>query len=89
MFDLGFGLGEVIVLVLVSLIVIGPHDLPNFFFKIGKFIGNIRNMATDFKNTMDDMAHEQEINQIKKHLEEQKLTLQNSAQEISNLDKKS
>jgi|GEM_PF-5648578 len=69
MFDLGFGIGEIIILVLVALIVVGPYDLPNMLYKTGKFFGNLRNMASEFKYAMDDIAHEQEIEHTKKQLQ--------------------
>ncbi|MFT6072256.1 MAG: sec-independent protein translocase protein TatB [Alphaproteobacteria bacterium] len=69
MFDLGFGIGEIILLALVALIVVGPQDLPNLLYKAGKMIGNLRNMASEFKYAMDDIVHEQEIEKTKKMLE--------------------
>jgi sec-independent protein translocase protein TatB len=71
MFDLGLGIGEIIVLVLLALIVVGPKELPQLFYKIGQFIGRLRAMASEFQNTMDDIAHEQEIDKAKKMIENQ------------------
>jgi sec-independent protein translocase protein TatB len=86
MFDLGFGFGELIVLALVALIVIGPHDLPHFFFKIGKFISNIRNISSDFKQSIDDIVHEQEIDKIKKDIEAQKINIPQETSHSMNSD---
>ena len=71
MFDLGLGIGEIIVLILLALIVVGPKELPQLFYKIGQFIGRLRAMASEFQNTMDDIAHEQEIQKHKKMIENQ------------------
>jgi sec-independent protein translocase protein TatB len=71
MFDLGLGIGEIIVLIILALIVVGPQELPNLFYKIGQFIGKLKGMASEFQNSMEDIAHEQEIQKIK-HLIEQK-----------------
>lgn len=74
MFDLGFGIVEIVVLALIALIVVGPKDLPNLFYNIGNVLGRLRKMVTEFKFAMDDIVHEQEIEQTKKSLEMQQKT---------------
>ncbi len=68
MFDLGLGMGEIIVLILLALIVVGPQDLPNLLYKTGQFIGRLRAMASEFQHNMDDIVHEQEIQKTKEAL---------------------
>lgn len=70
MFDLGFGIGEIIILALMALIIVGPNDLPKLFYNIGNLLGKLRRMASDFKFAMDDIVHEQEIEKTKKALEQ-------------------
>src|ERR1700677_5038361 len=41
--------GELCVLVVVAIVVIGPKDLPRFLRKAGQFAGKIRRMATDVR----------------------------------------
>ncbi len=75
MFDLGLSIGEIIVLVLLALIVVGPKDLPHLFYKAGQLIGRLRAMASEFQYAMSDIVHEQEIKKAKDSLEnQQKLT---------------
>ena len=69
MFDLGLGIGEIIIIAIIALLVIPPKDLPRFFYKVGQFIGRMRSMASEFKYTMEDIAHEQEIDYHKRHIE--------------------
>lgn len=71
MFDLGLGIGEIVVLIVLALIVVGPQELPQLFYKIGKIIGRLRAMAMEFQHTMDDIAHEQEIEKAKSLIESQ------------------
>jgi sec-independent protein translocase protein TatB len=66
MFDLGLGIGEIIVLIVLALIVVGPQELPNLFYKIGQFVGRLKAIASEFQHNMEDIAHEQEIEKIKK-----------------------
>jgi sec-independent protein translocase protein TatB len=73
MFDLGLGIGEIIVLIVLALIVVGPAELPNLFYKIGQCVGRLKAMASEFQNSMEDIAHEQEIQKIKTLMETQNL----------------
>ena len=41
--------GELCVLVVVAIVVIGPKDLPRFLRKAGQFAGRLRRMATDVR----------------------------------------
>lgn len=45
----GLGLGEIIIIVLVALVVIGPKDLPKMLRKVGKYAGKLRRMAADLR----------------------------------------
>jgi sec-independent protein translocase protein TatB len=45
----GRSFGELCVLVVVAIVVIGPKDLPRFLRKAGQFAGRLRRMATDVR----------------------------------------
>jgi sec-independent protein translocase protein TatB len=45
----GMSFGELCVLVVVAIVVIGPKDLPRFLRKAGQFAGRLRRMATDVR----------------------------------------
>lgn len=77
MFDLGLGIGEIIVLIVLALIVVGPQELPNLFYKIGQFVGRLRAMASEFQSNMDDIAHEQEIQKVKNLIEQEQAIKKN------------
>lgn len=48
MFGLSFG--ELCVLVIVAIVVIGPKDMPRVLKKMGQFAGKIRRMASDVRS---------------------------------------
>jgi len=52
----GLGWGELIVVGIVALIVVGPKDLPMMFRQLGKFTARARQMGRDFSRAMDDAA---------------------------------
>lgn len=54
MFDIG--LGEVIALAVIALIVFGPDHLPNAASQAGKFVRQIRQLATDARKEISDSA---------------------------------
>lgn len=66
MFDLSWS--EMAVIMLVALIVIGPKDLPKVARTIGQWTGKARALARDFQRSLDDMAREAELDEIKKSI---------------------
>lgn len=67
MFDIGWP--EMAVIMLVAIIIIGPKDLPRMARAIGKWTGKARAMARDFQRSLDDMAREAELEDIKKSID--------------------
>jgi len=54
MFDIGFS--ELMVIGVVSLIVVGPKDLPGMFRTVGRYVGKAKGMAREFQRSMEDAA---------------------------------
>ena len=54
----GLGWGEMVVVGLVALIVVGPKELPVMFRTVGRFAGKARGMAREFSRAMEDAADE-------------------------------
>lgn len=65
----GIGAPELIVLAVLALIVVGPKDLPMMFRRIGRFVGQARQMARDFQRSFDDMGREAEMSELRREIE--------------------
>jgi len=64
------GFAEMVVLVLLAVIVVGPKDLPKLMRTIGQGMAKIRGMASEFTQAFDDMGAEQEMADLRKELSE-------------------
>lgn len=63
MFDIGWS--ELMVIGVVALVVIGPKDLPNAIYTLGKWVRKARLVARDFQGHLDDMMREAELNDLR------------------------
>ena len=65
------GIGGVEYLVIAALIIIfvGPKDLPAVLRTLGRLWGKVRNISREFKSSIDSIANETGIDDIKKNIE--------------------
>ncbi|MBI3444510.1 MAG: twin-arginine translocase subunit TatB [Magnetospirillum sp.] len=66
MFDIGWD--EMALIAVISLIVIGPKDLPVVLRQMGRMTRKARDMAADFHRGVDDMVRESELDDLKKQV---------------------
>ena len=66
MFDMGWS--ELLLIGIVSLIVVGPKELPVLFRNVGRFVGKARGMAREFSRAMNDAADEAGVKDVTKTL---------------------
>ncbi|MDP3492822.1 MAG: Sec-independent protein translocase protein TatB [Hyphomonadaceae bacterium] len=64
----GVGFEEMILLVVVAIIVIGPKDLPLMMRKFGRFTGKMRAMAFEFKQGIDELGRQAELDELRKEV---------------------
>lgn len=62
----GIDSGELLIIALVALVVIGPKDLPRAMRTIGQFVGRARGMARHFRSGIDTMIREVELEEMEK-----------------------
>jgi sec-independent protein translocase protein TatB len=68
MFD--FSWGELLLIGVVALIVIGPKELPAVLRAIGQWVGKIRRMAGEFQSQFHEAMREAEMADLKKEVDE-------------------
>ena len=64
MFDIGAA--ELLVIIIVAVIVIGPKDLPLAMRVAGRWIGKIRRVSAHFRTGIDTMVREAELADMEK-----------------------
>jgi sec-independent protein translocase protein TatB len=64
MFDIG--VGELLVILIVAVIVIGPKDLPLAMRTAGRWIGKLRRVSAHFRSGIDAMVREAELEDMEK-----------------------
>ena len=76
MFDFGFW--EIALILIISLIILGPERLPIFASQFGSLVKKIKDLANNLKTSIEN---ESRMNDLKKIIEEQK-------EELSEFEKK-
>lgn len=64
MFDIGAA--ELLVIIIVAVIVIGPKDLPLAMRVAGRWIGKVRRVSAHFRSGIDAMVREAELEDMEK-----------------------
>jgi sec-independent protein translocase protein TatB len=68
MFD--FGWSELAVIAVVALVVIGPKDLPKVLRTAGFWMRKVRSIASEFQSSIEQMAREAELDELRKQVED-------------------
>lgn len=63
---LDVGSSELLMIVIVAVVVIGPKDLPRALYKIGQVVGKARTMSRHFRSGIDAMIREAEMEEMEK-----------------------
>jgi sec-independent protein translocase protein TatB len=67
MFDIGWS--ELLVVAVVTVIFIGPRELPKMLMAVGRWTAKARAVAREFQSGLEDMAREAEMEDVKKSVE--------------------
>ena len=64
MFDIGWG--EMLVIAIVVIVVVGPKELPGMLRTFGRTTSKLRVMANDFRRQFDEALKEAELDDVRK-----------------------
>ena len=64
MFDIGAA--ELLVIIIVAVLVIGPKDMPGAMRSAGRWIGKVRKVSSHFRTGIDAMVREAELEDMEK-----------------------
>jgi sec-independent protein translocase protein TatB len=67
MFDISWS--ELLVIVVVAVVVVGPKDLPRLMRTVGQWAGKARAMADQFRRSFDDMARQTELDELRREVQ--------------------
>ena len=60
---------ELLLLIALAIIFVGPKDLPRLMRAIGAFVRKARMVARDFQRAFEDVANEADLEDIRKEAE--------------------
>ena len=60
-----FGWGEILLILIVVIIVVGPKDIPKFLRQIGNLSKSIKKISREFKSSLNQIAEETELKEVK------------------------
>jgi sec-independent protein translocase protein TatB len=60
------GSTELLMIIIVAIVVIGPKDLPRALYKVGQVIGKAKSVTRHFRTGIDAMVREVELEEMEK-----------------------
>lgn len=63
------GWAELLVVLVVAIVVVGPQDLPRMMRTFGRFMGQLRAMSRELQSGFDDLAREAELQALRKEVD--------------------
>ena len=63
-----FGWSELALTALIIIIVVGPKEIPNLLKQMGTFTKSIKKISREFKSSLNEIANDSEIKDVKESL---------------------
>ena len=73
-----FGWSELALTAIIIVIVVGPKEIPNLLKQIGIFTKSIKKISREFKSSLNEIAEDSELNNIKNSVTDIKKSLEPS-----------
>ena len=84
MFDIGWG--ELVVIGVIALIVIGPKELPAVLRTVGRTMNKVRRMAGEFQGQFQEALREAELHDLKNQADDIASTVSGSVGDLSSIN---
>jgi len=81
MFDIGWS--ELLIIGVITLLVVGPKDLPVFLRTVGRYFGAIKKQAAEFRTQFDEALRETELDQLRKDVVSMKTEVETSVRQVT------
>lgn len=65
----GIGMPELLVVLVLALVVVGPQQLPVMMRKVGQMMAQARAMAKDFQNSFEEIGRETELSELRREID--------------------
>ena len=65
---LSFGWSEIALVAVIIVIVVGPKEIPNLLKQLGSFSKSLRKVSRQFKSSLNELAEEGDLKDVKKSL---------------------
>ena len=85
MFDIGWG--ELLLVGIIALIVIGPKELPTVMRTVGHWMGRVKRMASEFQGQFQEALREAELDDLKKQADDLTSSVGDIANPLSEVQK--
>jgi len=69
---LTFGWGEILLVLILVIIVVGPKDLPKLLKQLSSFTKSIKKLSREFKSSLNEIVDQEEFKEINKSIMEVK-----------------
>ena len=69
---LTFGWGEILLVLIVVIVVVGPKDLPKLIKQFSTFAKSLKKLSREFKYSLNEIADQEEFKEINKTIMEAK-----------------
>ena len=67
---LTFGWGEILLVFVVVIIVVGPKDLPRLIKQLSSFTKSIKKLSKEFRSSLNEIADHEDFKDVKSSLNE-------------------
>ncbi len=67
---LTFGWGEILLVFIVVIVVVGPKDLPKLIKQLSSFTKSLKKLSREFKSSLNEIADHEDFKEVKSSIKE-------------------